>query len=452
MGSRLTVEPAVAPLRGTQQVPGDKSISHRALLLSALAEGTSRLWGLGSGQDNLRTLTALAALGVHGRRTAEGAVEVSGRGLYGLRPPGMTIDCGNSATTLRLLAGVLAAQPFSSEIDGDRYLRARPMRRVVEPLRRMGAVLSGQAGLPPGEVYAPLRIHPAASLRGILHQSPVASAQVKSALLLCGLWAEGPTEVREPARSRDHTERLLRRLGVPLSVSDTADAAVCRLDPTGWRRALPPLHMQIPGDMSSAAFLMGAALLVSGSEVVLRGVGTNPTRTGVLDAMAQLAPGAVEILDEHEEAGEPVSDLRVRSPGGPLRPMRIEGQLALRAIDELPLLASLAGAAEGETLITGAVELRVKESDRLAASCALLRAFGVECEELPDGLRVHGRGPAGLRGAVVSSFGDHRIAMAAAVLALAAPTTTRIEEAESIETSFPGFAHALAALGAPIGS
>lgn len=444
----LRVEPAAAPLRGRVRVPGDKSIGHRAVMLGALGEGTSRIDGLSDGQDNARTVAAFSAMGVAVRRTGPGSVEIDGRGLGGLRAPAEPIDCGNSGTSIRLLSGVLAAQRFPSVLDGDVYLRARPMRRVVDPLAEMGARITGEAGKKAGEIYPPLRLAPAEALRGIRYASPIASAQVKSAILLCGLWAEGPTEVIEPARSRDHSERMLRHLGVPLIADDDpAGGARSRIDPAGWRRSLPPLSLTIPGDLSSSAFLLGAALLVPGSEVVVQGVGLNPTRTGLLDALAQLCPGAVEVLDARDVAGEPVGDLRARR-GGALSPMRIEGDLALRALDELPLLAALSAAAEGETVISGASELRVKESDRIAATCALLRAFGVECEERPDGMIIKGRGPGALRGAVVDSFGDHRIAMAAAVLALVADGATEVRDTGNIATSYPGFTPTLTALGA----
>jgi 3-phosphoshikimate 1-carboxyvinyltransferase len=455
----FTVQGAGRALRGELDVPGDKSIGHRAVLFAGLAQGRSVLRNLSGGQDNGRTATALRALGVDVAATPDGAVEVLGRGLR-LRPAAGPIECGNSGTTMRLLCGVLAAQPFASLLRGDVYLHARPMRRVVEPLAAMGAQVRGAAGARPGEIYPPLEIGPAAPLHGIRWQNAIASAQVKSAILLCGLLADGDTEVVEPVRSRDHTERMLRHQGAPLTVADLegeGGGAVSRLQTAGWGRALAPLSIEVPGDLSSAAFLLGAALLVPGSRVLVRGVGINPTRTGVLDVFSQMAPGCVRVLSPREQGGEPVADLEAVSPAGDsavLRPVAIRGALSVRALDELPLLAALCGAAEGESVIEDAAELRVKESDRIAASCALLRAFGVECEERPDGLRVLGRGRGGLRlgTAAVESFGDHRIAMAAAVLALGGqgPAGALIRDVDNVATSYPGFAGALRALGAEI--
>lgn len=454
----FTVQGAARALRGELDVPGDKSIGHRAVLFAGLAQGRSLLRGLSGGQDNGRTAAALRALGIEIAAAGPGAVAVLGRGLRGLRPASGPIECGNSGTTLRLLCGVLAAQPFAASLRGDAYLHARPMRRVVEPLAAMGAQVRGAAGARPGEIYPPLEVAPATSLRGVRWQSAIASAQVKSAILLCGLLADGDTEVVEPVRSRDHTERMLRHQGAPLTVADEeGGGATSRLQTAGWGRALLPLSIDVPGDLSSAAFLLGAALLVPGSRVLVRGVGVNPTRTGVLDALGQMAPGCVQVLSPREQGGEPVADLEGTGAAG-LRPVAIRGALSVRALDELPLLAALCGAAEGESVIEGAAELRVKESDRIAASCALLRAFGVECEERPDGLRVLGRGPGGLaQGPVeVESFGDHRIAMAAAVLALARQGQggggpgTLIRDVDNVATSYPGFAAALRALGAEI--
>lgn len=446
MGQSFLITPPTGPLRGQVLVPGDKSIAHRLLLLAGLADGRCEIRGLSGGQDNQRTAAALAALGVPVRETGPAQVEVLGQGLAGLRAPVADIDCGNSGTSMRLLCGLLGAQPFPSRLFGDPYLNARPMRRVVDPLSQMGVRVRGQPGKKPGEVYPPLEIEPAPALHGIRYRSPIASAQVKSAILLCGLFADGVTEVEEPLRSRDHTERLLTALGVPLTVS--ADGLQSRLDPQGWTRRIAPFSAVVPGDFSSAAFLVGAALLLPGSDLLLRGVGLNPTRTGFLDAMEQLCPGAAEQGAEHGALGEPVGELRVRGRETALRGMTLAGALSLRALDELPLCAALAAAAEGDTTIADARELRVKESDRIAASCALLHAFGVECEEREDGLVVRGRGRTGLRPAHVHSHGDHRIAMAGAVLALAAPGPSRIEDVDNVATSFPGFATELVRLGA----
>ncbi len=449
------IDPAKAPLAGEARVPGDKSIGHRAVLFAGLGNGQSVISGLSGGQDNQRTVEALTALGIEVHPAGPGRLKIEGRGLFGLRAPERDLDCGNSGTSIRLLSGVLSAQRFSSRLCGDRYLNARPMRRVVNPLSRMGGVLYGVPGAKEGDLYPPLSIDPAQSLHGIRHESHIASAQVKSAVLLCSLWAEGVTEVVEPTRSRDHTERMLRALGAPIFTSDDTPPpsmpALSRLSPSGWKRELPAVALEVPGDLSSAAFLLGAALLVPGSRVVLSGVGLNRSRTGVLDAFEQLCPGAVTVHERREVQGEEIGDLHmIAPPDQGLRPMRIDGTLSVRALDELPLLAALSGLALGETVIAGAKELRVKESDRIVATCALLRAFGVECEERPDGLVVQGRGRGPLRAARVDSFGDHRIAMAGAVLALAAPSQSRIEDTANVNTSFPGFVGTLYSLGARI--
>jgi 3-phosphoshikimate 1-carboxyvinyltransferase len=432
--------PAV-PLRGELRVPGDKSIGHRAVILAALADGRSRVHGLSGGEDNRRTIAAFRALGVAIADGDEGALTVDGVGLDGLAAAAAPLDCGNSGTTMRLLAGVLAPRPFASTLVGDEYLHARPMGRVAEPLRAMGARIAGQPGRKAGELYPPLLIGPSPrALHGIDYRSPIASAQVKSAVLLAALSAESPTRFVEPHLSRDHTERMLRAMGAPLSV----EGGVVCVDPRGWDRRLAARDLTVPGDLSSAAFLIGAALLVPGSEVVVRGVGTNPSRTGVLDALRAMG-AAITVENLRDEGGEPVADLRARSSA--LRGAVIDGELAVRAIDEIPLLGALAAHAAGTTTIADAAELRVKESDRLAAMAAALAAIGVSVEERPDGLVIEG-GRA--RGGRVGSRGDHRIAMAFAVCALATDGETHIDDVANVATSFPGFAPSLARLGAPI--
>ena len=428
-------------------MPGDKSIGHRALLLAALAEGRSRVRGLGDGADNQRTLAALTALGVSWARGEDG-LAIEGAGLDGLRPPALPIECGNSGTTMRLLAGVLAPRRFEATLDGDTYLRARPMGRVARPLTAMGARLRGEPGARPGELHAPLLIGPApGALRGLDHHPEVASAQVKSAVLLAALLADGATRYHEPLRSRDHSERMLRAQGAPLVVEAAGAGARITLDPAGWGRRLAPLSFAVAGDLSSAAFLIGAAVLSPGAEVVLRAVGTNPTRAGVLEALRRMG---ADVSEHHGrlEGGEPIADLVVRGgPRGRLRALRIDGGLALRCIDELPLLAAVAAHADGDSVIADAAELRVKESDRIAATCAALRAMGVAAEERADGLAVRG-GP--VHGGTVESRGDHRIAMAAAVCATAAAGETVVEDTANVATSYPGFAAALRALGADV--
>ncbi len=425
-------------LAGATAVPGDKSIGHRAVILAALGDGRATVRGLSGGEDNRRTVGIFRALGVP-IAEAGGALVVDGVGLGGLRAPSAPLDCGNSGTTMRLLAGVLAAQPFPSVLVGDRYLESRPMARVAGPLAAMGAHIDGRRRR--GELCAPLEIGPLAGrLRGIDFASPTASAQVKSALLLAALWAEGATSVREPARSRDHTERMLAALGAPLAVDGTR----ATLDPAGWPRRLPARDWTVPGDLSSAAFLLGAACVVPGARVTVRGVGVNPTRTGVLDVLAAMgADLAVE--NARDEGGEPVADLTARA--APLAAVEVAGELAVRAIDELPLIAALAAHARGTTVIRDAAELRVKESDRIAAMAAALRALGVTVEERRDGLAVTG----GTVGAGrVASRGDHRIAMSAAVCALAGAGATEITDTDNVATSFPGFAATLAGLGADV--
>ncbi len=427
-----TIEPSSHPLEGDVAVPGDKSIGHRAVLFAALAAGPCEVTGLSGGEDNLRTVAALRALGV---RVTDGAVH--GVGLDGLREAAAPLDCGNSGTSMRLLTGLLAAQPFRSELVGDEYLSRRPMRRVAEPLGRMGARVDGQPGKKAGEIYPPLVISPAGPLRGIAYDSPVASAQVKSAILCAGLYARGRTSVREPGPSRDHTERMLRFLGAPIRAAE----GVASVDPAGWDRRLAPRPLHVPGDPSSAAFLWAAAL-VSGGAVRVRGVCVNPTRTGFLDAIAAMGADVAR-ENPREDAGEPIADVVVRG-GRPLRGVELAGDLVVRAIDEVPILAVVAARAGGTTTIRDAAELRVKESDRVATTVALLRSFGVAADEREDGLAI--AGGAALHPGDVDSHGDHRIAMAAAVAAAVAGG--RVRDVANVATSFPTFARLMGELGA----
>jgi 3-phosphoshikimate 1-carboxyvinyltransferase len=439
----LRVRGRAPALSGDVSVPGDKSIGHRAVLFSAIADGRAVVRGLSGGEDNRSTIGVLRALGVDIRDVEHGVVEVHGRGLDGLREPAGDLDCGNSGTSMRLFAGLLSSRRFRSRLVGDQYLHARPMKRVAEPLGKMGARIAGQAGKKAGEVYPPLEIGPLdGRLHGIRWESGVASAQVKSAIVLAGLAAEGPTTVVEPERSRDHTERMLSFMGAPLTV----DGLAVTVDAGGWDGRLAARDLLVPGDLSSAAFLLGAASVVAGSHIVVRGVGVNPTRTGVVDALRAMGAD-IEVVDERIVGGEPVADLACN--GGALRGITIAGELAVRAIDELPLLAAVAAHAEGDTRIADAAELRVKESDRIVATVAMLRALGVEVDEHPDGLTVHGG--RGVKPGTVESHGDHRIAMAGAVCALGADGETLIRDTRNVATSFPGFAKALAALGAEIG-
>ncbi|HLU65682.1 MAG TPA: 3-phosphoshikimate 1-carboxyvinyltransferase [Kofleriaceae bacterium] len=440
------IEPAPRALSGRVTVPGDKSIGHRALLLSALCDGEVEVTGLSGGQDNRRTRTAMEAMGARAEDLGAGRVRVRGVGVDGLTRPEGDIDCGNSGTTMRLLCGLLAGQRFDSRLFGDESLTRRPMRRVAEPLRAMGAVIEGSTrGDRAGEIYPPLVVHGAGgALAGLDIELAVASAQVKSAILLAGLYASGPVRVREPGPSRDHTERMLGHMGAPIEITGAGEVV---LDATGWDRRLTARALAVPGDPSSAAFLLAAALECGADRVEVTGVCVNPTRTGFLDVVAELG-GRIERAGEGEVGGEPVADLVVTAPrgGAALRGAAIGGATVVRAIDELPILSVLAARADGTTEIRDAAELRVKESDRVATTCAMLRAFGVEVEERPDGLSVRGQPGARLRAAHIDSAGDHRIAMSGVVAALAADGPSRIEDVGNVATSYPGFAGAINAL------
>lgn len=417
-----------APVAGTVRAPGDKSISHRALLLGAMAHGSTEIRGLLQGEDCRATMAALRALGVEVVESADGTVRVDGRGLEAWREPDSILDAGNSGTTLRLLAGLLAGRPFCSLLTGDVSLRRRPMRRIVDPLRAMGATVLGRAE----GGFAPLAIR-GGGLRGISWSSPVASAQVKSAILLAGLQAAGETSVTEPLLSRDHTERMLSAFGAaPRREGTTVTVA-------GGAR-LTGAALAVPGDLSSAAFLLVAAAARDGGAIRVPGVGVNPTRTGLLDVLERMG-AAVRREGPRLEAGEPVADLVVE--GRRLRGVRIGADLIPRLIDEVPALAVAAVLADGETVISGAAELRVKEVDRVSAVAEEFSRMGAAIAPTEDGLRIRGGGR--LRGAVVSSRGDHRMAMSLAVAALFADGETVIRDVACANTSFPGFAWVLAA-------
>jgi len=418
-----------AALKGTLKVPGDKSITHRAILLSAMARGTSEVMGHLEAEDCLATLAAFERMGVQAGR-AGGDLMLTSPGWEALAEPDDVLDCGNSGTTARLLMGLLAGLHCFSVLTGDASLRRRPMGRVIEPLARMGADIRGRDG----NARLPLAIS-GRSLTGAAHTSPVASAQIKSALLLAGLTARGETSVTEPALSRDHTERMLPAFGIPvrrdgLTVSVTGGAP------------LQPARVDVPGDPSSAAFLVVAATLVPGSEVTLTYVGVNPTRTGFLDVLAAMG-ARIEQVNVRDTAGEPVADLVVRH--APLRGVEVAPEMVPRTIDEFPALFAAAAMAEGVTTVRGAAELRLKESDRIAAMARELARVGVRVEEAADGLAIHG--PATVRGAACEADGDHRLAMSMAILGLVGEGETSVDAAP-IATSFPGFAEALCALGA----
>ncbi|GIX21268.1 MAG: hypothetical protein KatS3mg121_0051 [Gammaproteobacteria bacterium] len=422
-------------LRGRVRVPGDKSISHRSIMLGALAEGCSRVHGFLEGEDSLNTLRAFRAMGVDIGDPRDGEVEIQGVGLRGLRAAPGPLDLGNSGTSMRLLAGLLAGQPFDSVLIGDASLSRRPMGRVIEPLTQMGARIDSEDGRPP------LRIHGGRRLHGINYRLPIASAQVKSCLLLAGLYAEGETWVEEPAPTRDHTERMLRAFGYPVLGEGR------RVGVAGGGR-LTATELTVPADISSAAFFLVGASIAPGSEIVLESVGVNPTRTGVLDILRAMGAD-IEWLDRRDFGAEPVADLRVRA--APLRGIEIPEEWVPLAIDEFPVLFVAAALAEGETVLRGAAELRVKETDRIQVMADGLRTLGVEAEPTADGVRIQGMGPGGaFAGGRVDSHGDHRVAMAFAMAALRARAPIEIEHCANVRTSFPGFAQLAARTGLDI--
>jgi len=415
-------------LRGRIHVPGDKSISHRALLLGAIAEGVTRVVNFLPAADCLATVACVRACGIEVEQGHNGDLIVQGRGLRGLCEPADVLNCGGSATTMRLLAGMLAGQAFYSVLTGNEPLRRRPMGRVVEPLREMGATILGRGGgqLPPLTVSG-------GNLRGIDYRLPVASAQVKSALLLAGLYARGTTTLHEPGPARDHTERMLRARGAKLDVHQ----GTVTLYP-GDR--LAAVDTVVPGDLSSAAFVIAAGCLVPESEIVVLGVNINPTRTGLLDALRAMG-AEIAVENQAERDGEPVADIVVRAtPGGEapnLHAIEVGGDWIPRMIDELPILAVVATQAEGQTVVRDAAELRIKESDRIAALTTELNRLGARIEERPDGFVV--QGPTRLQGTRVDSHSDHRLAMSLAVAGLASSGETHIDGAECIGDSFPQF-------------
>jgi 3-phosphoshikimate 1-carboxyvinyltransferase len=423
----LRVEPA-SGLRGTLHVPGDKSITHRAYLLGGLARGTSRVKNPNPGLDCEASLKAMELLGAEVVR-AGAEVRITGvDGLVG--EPDQVIDCGNSGTSIRLLAGILAGGPGLAVLTGDASLRSRPMKRVIEPLGRMGARISSRA-----DGRAPLAIRGAA-LKGMTYRLPVASAQVKSALLLAGLKASGRTAVEEATATRDHTERMLRAFGVPVEVSANKDGTTEVAVEGGAR--LAAAELDVPGDPSAAAFFLVAALVLPGSEVVIEHVAMNPTRRGVIDALIEMG-GEIELRGLTDDGFEPVATVVARSSR--LRAIELAGERIPALIDELPALAVAAAYAEGTTVVRDAGELRVKESDRIDLVCRSLAAAGVRVEERADGFVVHG-GPRP-HGATIDALGDHRIAMSMAVLGLGASGPVEIQGAEGIPTSFPDFAEQL---------
>jgi 3-phosphoshikimate 1-carboxyvinyltransferase len=416
-------------LIGRVRVPGDKSISHRSVMLGALAEGVTQVTGLLEGEDVLSTLGAFRAMGVHAEGPANGRLTIQGVGMRGLRASAQALDMGNSGTAMRLMAGLLAGQAFDSELVGDESLSKRPMKRVSEPLGLMGARIDTAEGGRP-----PLRIHGGSTLRGIDYVMPMASAQVKSSLLLAGLYAEGATTVTEPAPTRDHTERMLRGFGYDVQV----DGARVTVRGGGRLRAC---NIDVPADISSATFFLVGAAIAPGSDLVLEHVGINATRIGVLNIL-RLMGAAIETLNEREVGGEPVADLRVRY--APLKGIRIPEDQVPLAIDEFPALFAAAACADGDTVLTGAHELRVKESDRIAVMAEGLKRLGVAARETPDGIVIRG---GSIGSGEIDSHGDHRIAMSFAMAALRAAGPITIRDCRNVATSFPGFPELAARAG-----
>ena len=421
----------VAPSRlakGTVVVPGDKSVSHRALMLGGIADGCTRVQGFLNGEDCLATLAAMRAMGVSVTEHSATEVSVDGVGIDGLDAPELALDLGNSGTGMRLMTGLLSGQPFDSTLTGDASLSGRPMGRIIRPLTAMGAVIGSQYGKPP------LQIRGGQSLVGIDYPMPVASAQVKSSVLLAGLYANGTTAVTEPAVTRDHTERMLRTMGVEV------EAKGGRIALHGGQR-LAATDVRVPADLSSATFVMLAALIAEEADVLISGVGINPTRTGVIDILRGMG-ARIEFENPRAFGEEPVADIRVRSSrliGGDIDPA-----LVSLAIDEFPALFVAAAVARGETVFSGLEELRVKESDRIAAMADGLGKLGIEVEERPDGAIVQG---GRIRGGTVESFGDHRVAMSLAVAGSVADDEVTVEDVDAVDTSFPGFAGLMATLG-----
>ncbi|BFL40433.1 3-phosphoshikimate 1-carboxyvinyltransferase [Agathobaculum sp. NSJ-28] len=422
----MQIQPC-GPLRGEITVPGDKSISHRAVMLGALANGTTHITGFLMGEDCLSTIDCFRKMGVEIEIT-DSEVIVEGVGLHGLCAPEETLYTGNSGTTTRLLCGILAGQPFTATLNGDASIQKRPMGRVIKPLREMGASIEGK-----NDNYCPLTLYPS-ELYGIEYRLPVASAQLKSAILLAGLYAEGQTTVIEPAPSRDHTERMFRALGVEVETH----GSTITLEPP---EDLYAVDIRVPGDISSAAFFLVAGAIVEGSELTIRNVGVNPTRTGILDVLHEMGAD-ISISNFHDDA-EPVCDLTVKH--SMLRGVEIGGSIIPRLIDELPVIAVAAAYAEGETVIRDAQELKVKESNRIAAMVTELKKAGVDAEETDDGMII--RGGKRPHGAAFETYKDHRIAMSLAVLALAARSACRIDEPEVVAISYPDFFHTLERLG-----
>ena len=438
--NRINIE-SKGLLRGEITPPPDKSISHRAVIISSLSEGKSSIRNFLRAEDTLRTLEAFRKMGIDIKETEDSRVQgfkgskelvINGKGLKGLKKPEKTIDCGNSGTTMRLLSGVLAGQSFTTTLTGDSSLKRRPMLRVIDPLTKMGAEISSEKG-----EYPPLNIK-GGNLSPIQYDSPIASAQVKSAILFAGLYCNGVTSVHSPQKSRDHTEKMLEAAGVEVIEKGR------KVSVKGIAK-LNPMDITVPGDFSSAAFFIVAGLLIPGSEILIKNVGINPTRSGLLNILEKMG---ADISRDNERviSGEHVADIFVKHSRlkGVTSSKDFGNEILISAIDEFPILCVAAAAAQGETKITGAKELRVKESDRISSMSKELQKMGSEVEELEDGLIIKGRET--LKSATVQSHGDHRVAMAMTVAGLIADGTTTVEDTECINTSFPGFMEMLGQL------
>jgi len=417
-------------IKGRIRVPGDKSISHRSIMLGAIAEGTTTVTGFLEGDDSLATLKAFQAMGVDISGPEKGNVTIKGVGLKGLKKPSHPLDMGNSGTAMRLMAGILAGQDFDCELIGDASLSKRPMKRVTDPLRLMGAQIeTSEGGMPPLKITGTGD----QSLTGIDYVLPMASAQVKSCVLLAGLYAEGTTSALEPAPTRDHTERMLNGFGYKVT-SEKIDDQKMKASLQGGG-VLTARHIDVPSDISSAAFFMAAAAVSKGSDLVIEHVGMNPTRVGIVDIL-KLMGADIQLENAHEVGGEPVADVHVRY--APLKGIQIPEELVALAIDEFPVLFVVAASAEGQTVLTGAEELRVKESDRIQVMADALQAVGVDAQPTPDGMIING-GPQTPQSGEIQSHHDHRISMAMTVAGLNAAAEITIDDCANVNTSFPTF-------------
>jgi 3-phosphoshikimate 1-carboxyvinyltransferase len=414
-------------LKGEITPPPDKSISHRAIMFASIAEGKSIVKNFLKAEDPISTTNAFRMMGIEIEEKAGNELVIHGKGLYGLKEPFDVIDCGNSGTTVRLISGILSGNPFFSVLTGDDSLKQRPMARVINPLKEMGADISARSS----DKYLPMSIK-GKVLKAINYTMPMASAQVKSCLILAGLYADSTTIITEPQKSRDHTERMLMAMGAEVEV----EGLTIKVKGEGSRvKGLKPIDITIPSDFSSAAFFIAGALIIPDSEILIRNVCVNPTRTGLLDVIKNMG-GDVRVENMRDVSGEPVADIYCKSADS-LKAVKISGDIMPSLIDEFPILCVLAAQADGVTEIRGAEELRVKESDRIKAMATELKKLGVELEEYPDGISIKGK--ASLKGATVESYHDHRIAMSLAIAALVAEGTTTINNAECVDISFPGF-------------